>query len=185
MDESKIIDAEHRSEMWDKADNARNEEAHLRNEVFELINALEYAYDELARIRCDYQADKQRFLDRARELSDEKERVKELELALDKPRSYLWFELTNERVKHRSVKESNRLLHTVYEEQCARASEYYNEMMAEKERADKLQEAINQAIKEYGLWNDKAHAADVMVALLAEVRSSLYPKEGQHEHLQK
>ncbi|CAM3305197.1 MULTISPECIES: helix-hairpin-helix domain-containing protein [Paenibacillus] len=65
----KIIDADHRSEMWDKADNARNEEAHLRDEVFELINALEYAYDELARIRCDYQADKQRFHDQARELA--------------------------------------------------------------------------------------------------------------------
>lgn len=129
MDETKIIDAEHRSEIWDKADNARNEEAHLRDEVFYLINALEYAYDELARIRCDYQADKQRFHDRARELSEEKERVKELEQALDKPRSHLWFELTNERVKHRSVKEGNRLLHKVYEEQSARASEYYNEMV--------------------------------------------------------
>lgn len=142
MDESKIIDAEHRSEMWDKADNARNEEAHLRNEVFELINALEYAYDELARIRCDYQADKQRFLDRARELSDEKERVKELELALDKPRSYLWFELTNERVKHRSAKESNRMLHNVYNEQCARSSEYYNEIVKLKEETATYQEQI-------------------------------------------
>jgi|GEM_PF-4974335 len=174
MDKSRVIDADRRSEIWDKADNARNEEAYLRDQVCELINALEYAYDELARIRCDYQADKQRFHDRTRELSDEKERVKELELALDKPRSYLWFELTNERVKYRSAKESNRLLHTAYEEQCSRASEYYNEMMAEKERADKLQEAINQAIKEYGLWNDKAHAADVMATLLAEVR----PKGG-------
>lgn len=129
MDELKIIDADSRAEIWDKADNARNEEAHLRDEVFDLINALESAYDELARIRCDYQADKQRFHDRAKGLTEEKERVKELEQALDKPRSHLWFELTNERVKHRSAKESNRLLHKVYEEQSARASEYYNEMV--------------------------------------------------------
>lgn len=86
--------------------------------------ALEYwlqqyaaAQEEIARINCDYYADKQRFVVQRRELA------------------------------------------------------------AEKERADKLQEAINQAIKEYGLWNDKAHAADVMATLLAEVRSSLYPKE--------
>lgn len=103
------------------------------------------ANEELAKINCDYYADKQRFHDRGRELEE--------------------------------TKESNRLLNRIYDEQCARVSEYYNEMVAEKERADKLQEVINQAIKEYGLWNDKAHAADVMATLLAEARLSLYPKE--------
>lgn len=177
MDESKIIDADHRSEIWDKADNARNEKAHLRDEVFELINALENAYDELARIRCDYQADKQRFHDRARELSEEKERVKELEQALDKPKSHLWFELSNERVKHRSARESNRLLHKVYEEQSARASEYYNEMVAEKERAEKAEERESKL-----KWGYEVMLSYVPIRTRKELGfegflPSLYPKE--------
>lgn len=122
---TKVIDANRRSEIWDKADSSRNEEAYLRDQVFELINALEHAYDDLARIRCDYQADKQRFHDRGRELEEVKEREK------------------------------------------------------------KLREVINEALKEYGVWNDKSAAADCMAMILAEVRSSLYPKEEQHEHLQK
>lgn len=44
-------------------------------------------------------------------------------------------------------------------------------------REKKLREAINEAIKEYGEWNDKSAAAGIMATILAEVRSSLYPKE--------
>lgn len=96
----------------------------------------------LARLQCDYQADKQRFHDRARELSEEKERVKELEQALDKPRSHLWFELTNERAKHRSAKERYRSLHNLHDEQRARASEYYNEMVRLEKETAKHQEQL-------------------------------------------
>lgn len=48
---------------------------------------------------------------------------------------------------------------------------------AEKERADKLREAIDKAIREYGLWHDEGSAANVMVEILHNAVSSLYPKE--------
>ncbi|GIP02084.1 hypothetical protein J28TS4_04910 [Paenibacillus lautus] len=56
--------------------------------------------------------------------------------------------------------------------------------VAEKERADKaeareqkLREAIDKAIREYGLWHDEGSGANVMVEILHNAVSSLYPKE--------
>lgn len=151
--------------------------AHEANEACFWKGQAEISKEALARLQCDYQADKQRFHDRARELSEEKERVKELEQALDKPRSHLWFELTNERVKHRSARESNRLLHKVYEEQTARASEYYNEMVAEKERAEKAEERESKL-----KWGYEVMLSYVPIRTRKELGfegflPSLYPKE--------
>lgn len=102
--------------------------AHEANEACFWKGQTEITKEALARLQCDYQADKQRFHDRARELSEEKERVKELEQALDKPRSHLWFELNNERAKRASAEDSYRSLRKLHDEQCSEKMEYYNEM---------------------------------------------------------
>ncbi|MGC6589072.1 hypothetical protein ACPV3A_29525 [Paenibacillus sp. Dod16] len=44
-------------------------------------------------------------------------------------------------------------------------------------REKKLREAIDKAIREYGLWHDEGSAANVMVEILHNAVSSLYPKE--------
>lgn len=44
-------------------------------------------------------------------------------------------------------------------------------------REQKLREAIDKAIREYGLWHDEGSAANVMVEILHNAVASLYPKE--------
>ncbi|MFH0070967.1 hypothetical protein [Peribacillus sp. NPDC056705] len=118
-----------------------------------------------------------------KQYSTEKKSVTELQQALDLPKIHLWYELMNERTKHRSARESVRLLHTVYGEQCARASEYYNEMVAERERADKAEKREEElkvwmiwAINESG-WGDPENTLEKISNRLKNTLSSLYPKE--------
>ncbi|MCA4755566.1 hypothetical protein H8Z60_23865 [Mycolicibacterium fortuitum] len=158
--------------------------AHEANEACYWKGQADITKEALARLQCDYQADKQRFHDRARELSEEKERVKELEQALDKPRSHLWFELTNERAKHRSAKERYRSLHNLHDEQRARASEYYNEMLAEKERAEKAEERHNGLLKvvqeatEYMSWRDEGNGPEIALKIIYKwLEENPVPKE--------
>ncbi|MGC6586557.1 hypothetical protein ACPV3A_16515 [Paenibacillus sp. Dod16] len=44
-------------------------------------------------------------------------------------------------------------------------------------REKKLREAIDKAIREYGLWHDEGSAANVMVEILHNAVTPLYPKE--------
>lgn len=60
------------------------------------------------------------------------------------------------------------------EDKIAQLAEHIIEVEA---REQKLREAIDKAIREYGLWHDEGSAANVMVEILHNAVSSLYPKE--------
>lgn len=104
--------------------------------------------------------------------------------------------------QYKELQESYRKLHNLHQEQCARASEYYNENVAEKERADaaerhavelakqvlavegrekKLREAIEHCIKEYPLWDSKEIAATMMLNYMKNVLSILYPRRNNND----
>ncbi|MEK3851225.1 hypothetical protein MKX59_19485 [Paenibacillus sp. FSL R7-0340] len=63
--------------IWNKADDARGEEAHMSNDVFDLVNALDAAYAQIDSLQ-------QQLIQKDREMSHVSERLKFIDDGMDK-----------------------------------------------------------------------------------------------------
>lgn len=91
--------------------------------------------------------------------------------------------------QYKELQESYRKLHNLHEEQCARASQYYNEMVAEKERADRLKErhesfmnAVQEAT-EYLTWRNEVNSKEKAIKIIYEwlANNPLEKEEPNHD----
>ncbi|MEK4452842.1 hypothetical protein [Paenibacillus sp. FSL L8-0506] len=122
-------------DSWFAADNSRGAEAHLRGEVFalcegtnELLAALEEAEQQIDEIKLKSHS---KIYTQSVQIQTGMERIETL-----------FNELSESRQQVKDLKEDKHKIFAVHDEQCARSSEYYSELIFVKGKLAEAQQTI-------------------------------------------